>query len=793
MPFIANIAQSAVLTIENPATWHTGHSDADFGTVLGLGVTNSPSVFGWTQYVCTGATASAHSFTQVTPTNVLLTLTNNATLTWPWQARYLLAANAGEGGSVSGAGWYAAGTAVSLTATPDDHYQFVQWSDGVPSATRDVAVPEGGIGFVAIFAPIPRGVFRFQKTVYSVAEDAAVAILKVERAAGSYGPASVTYTVQGGSATSDEDFAASPSTFTWADGQTGAKSILIEILDDAVLENNEAFTVHLANPAGAFLGSPAIATVTIVDDEAALSRVIRLSGNLAFGTVPTNAPASRTVEVWNDGNQTLSVASVTLPSAFTAVQQTFMVPAGEMIPLSIVFAPTALLAYDGLLELGSDATAGTASMAVSGTGTLPVVPAGIRTISGLTAVIAVDVPPGAEVLGVEDELSPGQIPLSISDGGTWDALNRKVKWFFNEPGQIRDRALQYRVNTVGMVVSGTVNFGAGNMPVTGDTLFETADDPGLLHPADDNGDWRIVLSEVSASVSRWRAGLDDEKTPVVIRGITLYLEGEQYAYDPEIGAAAKRWIPALSPLSMSLNVLPDMLMRPLSAPPVGAVRSVDSTNVTVSVTPAADVKAWGVEEAIPEGMQVVFVGADGTWDANHRKIKWEFRDASPRSISYSLSGEPGTIATVTGYVSFDGSEDPVSGSAAVAAPLPFMIWAERHGIPGTQTEAFSALHADYGQPNGLVYACQSNLAPGDQVLVIRLVNGLPVLEFPLQDPSTLPYVDLLLEGAGDLISGVWPMNFTPALDQSGTPSNRQRLVPLQPTPSGFFRLKAAFK
>ena len=123
---------------------------------------------------------------------------------------------------------------------------------------------------------------------------------------------------------------------------------------------------------------------------------------------------------------------------------------------------------------------------------------------------------------------------------------------------------------------------------------------------------------------------------------------------------------------------------------------VDSTNVTVSVTPTMDVKAWGVEEAIPAGMQVVSVGADGTWDANHRKIKWEFRDASPRIISYSLSGDPGTIGNVTGYVSFDGSEDPVSGSAAVAAPLPFMTWAERHGIPGTQTEAFSALHARSG-------------------------------------------------------------------------------------------------
>ena len=129
----------------------------------------------------------------------------------------------------------------------------------------------------------------------------------------------------------------------------------------------------------------------------------------------------------------------------------------------------------------------------------------------------------------------------------------------------------------------------------------------------------------------------------------------------------------------------------------------------------------------------------------------------------------------------------------VAAPLPFMTWAERNGISGTQTEAFQALNAVYGQPNGLVYACQSNLAPGDHPLVIRLMDGLPVIEIPFQDPATIPYVDLFLEGTSDLTSGTWPLTFNPAPDNSGTPPNRQRLVPDQPPPSGFFRLKAVFK
>lgn len=765
---------------------------AGYGSEVSLAITNSPVISGWTQYSCTVATVTANAFVQATPTNVVLTLTNNATLTWHWQTRYFLAANASEGGSVTGVGWYAAGSEVSLTATPDEHYQFAQWSDGVQSATRVVTVPEGGIGFVAQFEPIPRGVFRFQKAVYSVSEYASVAILKVERADGSYGPASVTFTVQDGSATADQDYAATPSTFNWADGQTGAMSIFVEILNDSIIEGNESFTVHLADPSACTLGTPATAIVTIVDDEAALSRIIRLAGNLDFGAVPTNAPATRTLEVWNDGNEALAVTNISVPSAFTVAPQAFDVQAGDMISLSVVFAPTALLAYEGNIVLESDATAGNSTIGVSGTGALPLLPAGIRTISGLTAVIAVDVPPDADLLGVEDELSPGVIPLSISDGGTWDALNRKVKWFFNQAGQVRDRSLQYRVNTVGMVVTGAVNYGTGNLPVTGDTLFASVGDPGLLHPADDNGDWRIVLSEVSASISRWRNGMDDQSTPVVIRGITLYLQGEQYTYDPDIGSVAKRWIPAMPSSSLSAQTLQTLIL-PLAEPQVGAMRSVSTTNVTISVAPAVGTSAWGLEESIPEGMQVAGIGEEGTWDAIHRKIKWEFRNADARILSYSLSGEPGANVTVTGQVSFDGSEDPISGLAVVAAPLPFLTWAERNGISGTQAEAFCAINASYGQPNGLVYACQSSLAPGDQILSLHFLNGLPMIEIPCQDPSTLPYVELRLEGTGDLTSGNWPLTVTLAPDQSGAPANRQLLVPVAPSSSAFFRLKAAFK
>jgi len=105
-----------------------GSLTAGYGSELSLAITNSPVISGWTQYFCTGATASAHSFTQVTPTNVLLTITNNDTLTWQWQTQYRLAAGTNGNGSVTAAGgWYAAGSNAVLTANAGAYWQFAGW------------------------------------------------------------------------------------------------------------------------------------------------------------------------------------------------------------------------------------------------------------------------------------------------------------------------------------------------------------------------------------------------------------------------------------------------------------------------------------------------------------------------------------------------------------------------------------------------------------------------------------------------------------------------------------------
>ena len=64
-----------------------------------------------------------------------------------------------------------------------------------------------------------------------------------------------------------------------------------------------------------------------------------------------------------------------------------------------------------------------------------------------------------------------------------------------------------------------------------------------------------------------------------------------------------------------------------------------------------------------------------------------------------------------------------------------------------------APNAGRGLPNGLAYAFQSKLLPGEQCLVVRCLNGVPVVEVPLRGGSTLFDVCLFLETTTDLTSG----------------------------------------
>ena len=118
----------------------------------------------------------------------------------------------------------------------------------------------------------PESELRFTQPKYTVLEDAGTVTLNVERVALAGGnldrAASVTYATVPGSATATYDYVAKTGTLTWAAGEGGSKPITINIVNNAVAEPPELFTVRLSNtPSGVGIAAPGEAGVLILDDD----------------------------------------------------------------------------------------------------------------------------------------------------------------------------------------------------------------------------------------------------------------------------------------------------------------------------------------------------------------------------------------------------------------------------------------------------------------------------------------------------------------------------------------------
>ena len=98
------------------------------------------------------------------------------------------------------------------------------------------------------------------------------------------------------------------------------------------------------------------------------TRIIRLGGDLAFGGVQVLGSAQRALSIFNDGNSDLHVSSIAYPGRFSGAWSG-TVGSGASTSVTVRFAPTSEGGYGGNLTVVCDATSGTNTLAVSGTGT----------------------------------------------------------------------------------------------------------------------------------------------------------------------------------------------------------------------------------------------------------------------------------------------------------------------------------------------------------------------------------------------------------------------------------------
>jgi hypothetical protein len=156
----------------------------------------------------------------------------------------------------------------------------ISW-DGRAEGTESVSVtltnPGGGADAGPNSAAVIRigddgasGPIALGANAYRGGEADGVLTVDVTRSGGSLGgPVSVDYATSDGTATAGADYEAAAGTLTFAPGEA-SKSLTVHVTSDAAHEGDETLQLKLSNAGGgASLGSPAGATVTIADDDAA--------------------------------------------------------------------------------------------------------------------------------------------------------------------------------------------------------------------------------------------------------------------------------------------------------------------------------------------------------------------------------------------------------------------------------------------------------------------------------------------------------------------------------------------
>ena len=164
----------------SPAYGETNGLEAADSFSVSCGATPVANAAGTIQYSCTGwklyddANAVVSNGVETSFTYVHPTPSAYRRLEWQWEVTaYHGTIAAGHGGAVSqsGAGWYAVGTPVTVTATPNAGYGFQRWTgtlpEGVSATSASVTfTPTAPFSMTAIFETVGNGglVFFNEKT-----------------------------------------------------------------------------------------------------------------------------------------------------------------------------------------------------------------------------------------------------------------------------------------------------------------------------------------------------------------------------------------------------------------------------------------------------------------------------------------------------------------------------------------------------------------------------------------------------------------------------------------------------
>ena len=201
--------------------------------------------------------------------------------------------------------------------------------------------------------------------------------------------------------------------------------------------------------------------------------------------------------------------------------------------------------------------------------------------------------------------------------------------------------------------------------------FNGANAGQTAHPADVSPtDNDISISEVLAYTKAWRAGTPWAVAPTsvpiayAVRAGALWRAGEQYHLDGTVNGPPAWWVND-GTVATHPNPTDDQATRIVAASYAPGI----PLTVTNSVTPAAYVAVYAVEDQPPAGWAVANISDGGVFDPVNQKVKWGlFFDVLPRTVSYQVIPPAGAVgpASFSGLASFDGLVTvPIAGPRTV--------------------------------------------------------------------------------------------------------------------------------
>lgn len=131
----------ALSTLEIRSLYGIGTLEVGFYTnTMGSVLTNymaNPEAAGCTQYVCKGWSMDGSEPACGVTTQCVMTVTNNAVLTWLWATNYYLNTAAVPNGSITiDSGWQPMGVTTQITAVAALYYHFANWSGDAGGASN---------------------------------------------------------------------------------------------------------------------------------------------------------------------------------------------------------------------------------------------------------------------------------------------------------------------------------------------------------------------------------------------------------------------------------------------------------------------------------------------------------------------------------------------------------------------------------------------------------------------------------------------------------------------------------